>query len=88
MELIFEIVVVDGASYDGCGEMLAREFPEVGFVQCEKNVGFARANNIGFQQARGECLLFLNPDTEIIGNAIMRDQAGLKQHPEFLSCAA
>lgn len=66
----FEIVVVDGASFDGCKEMLAQEFPDVRFVQCEKNVGFARANNRGFAQSRGEYLLFLNPDTEVVGNAI------------------
>jgi N-acetylglucosaminyl-diphospho-decaprenol L-rhamnosyltransferase len=69
-EIEFEIVVVDGASFDGCKEMLAQEFPEVRFVQCEKNVGFAKANNLGFGQSRGEHLLFLNPDTEVIGPAI------------------
>jgi N-acetylglucosaminyl-diphospho-decaprenol L-rhamnosyltransferase len=66
----FEIIVVDGASFDGCGEMLAREFPEVKFIQLEKNVGFAKANNLGFEQSQGECVLFLNPDTEIVGDAI------------------
>ncbi|MDB6022723.1 MAG: glycosyltransferase family 2 protein [Pedosphaera sp.] len=66
----FEIVVVDGASYDGCGEMLAHEFPGVRFIQCEKNVGFARANNLAFEQSRGNCLLFLNPDTEVVDTAI------------------
>jgi len=66
----FETIVVDGASFDGCGEMLAREFPQVKFVQSEKNVGFAKANNLGFEQSQGECVLFLNPDTEIVGNAL------------------
>jgi N-acetylglucosaminyl-diphospho-decaprenol L-rhamnosyltransferase len=66
----FEIIVVDGGSFDGCGEMLAREFPEVKFVQSEKNVGFARANNLGFEQSQGDCILFLNPDTEVVGSAI------------------
>jgi len=69
-EISFEVVVVDGASYDGCGEMLALEFPEVKFVQSERNVGFARANNLGFGQSRGDYVLFLNPDTEIVGEAI------------------
>jgi hypothetical protein len=68
--IAFEIIVVDGASFDGCGEMLAREFPEVRFIQSEKNVGFARANNLGFEQSQGDCVLFLNPDTEVIGDAI------------------
>lgn len=65
-----EIIVVDGASFDGCGEMLAREFPEVRFVQSNKNVGFAKANNLGFEQSQGDYVLFLNPDTEVVGEAI------------------
>jgi hypothetical protein len=66
----FEVIVVDGGSFDGCGEMLAREYPAVQFIQSEKNIGFAKANNLGFGQAQGDCVLFLNPDTEIVGGAI------------------
>lgn len=58
-----EVIVVDGASYDGCAEMLAAEFPSVIYVQCSENVGFARANNLGARTARGSHLLLLNPDT-------------------------
>jgi GT2 family glycosyltransferase len=65
----FEVIVVDGASYDGCKEMLEAEFSSVRFVQCEKNVGFARANNLGAEQAQGTTLLFLNPDTELLDDA-------------------
>jgi GT2 family glycosyltransferase len=69
-DLSFEIIVIDGASYDGCGEMLKQEFPLVRFIQCDKNVGFSRANNIAFEQSSGRCLMFLNPDTEVVGAAI------------------
>jgi hypothetical protein len=69
-ELQYEVIVIDGASFDGCGEMLMREFPDVRFIQCPTNVGFARANNIGFKAATGEFLLLINPDTEIKGPAI------------------
>jgi N-acetylglucosaminyl-diphospho-decaprenol L-rhamnosyltransferase len=62
--------VVDGGSYDGCDEMLECEFPKVRFIQCKKNVGFAKANNFGFLQSLGETILFLNPDTELVGPAI------------------
>jgi GT2 family glycosyltransferase len=65
-----EIIVVDGASYDGCGEMLAKEFPSVMFIQSDTNLGFAKANNLGARQAVGEYLLLLNPDTEFIENTI------------------
>src|SRR5215475_8918812 len=66
----FEIVVVDNASYDGCGEMLRAEFPKVHFIQNDKNLGFAAANNLGFESTAGRNILFLNPDTEVIGPAI------------------
>ncbi|MGA3144004.1 MAG: glycosyltransferase family 2 protein [Verrucomicrobiota bacterium] len=80
-EMSFEIIVVDGASYDGCGEMLAREFPAVEFVQSEKNIGFAQANNLGFAQSQGDYVLFLNPDTEVVGEAINTLHQFLKETP-------
>lgn len=64
-DLAPQIVVVDGGSFDGCGEMLAKEFPEVVFVQSPENIGFGRSNNLGFEKVTGELLLLLNPDTEL-----------------------
>lgn len=69
-ELTPEVIVVDGGSYDGCSEMLAREFRWVEFIQSPENLGFAKANNLGFKRATGDCVLFLNPDTEIRPGAI------------------
>lgn len=68
--LTFEVIVVDNASYDGSDKILRKEFSDVLFIQSDRNIGFAGANNLGFQSSRGNTLLFLNPDTEIIGNAI------------------
>jgi GT2 family glycosyltransferase len=68
--LEFEVIVVDDASFDGCDRMVFHEFPQVRFVQSETNVGFARANNLGVEQSCGESILFLNPDTEVVGPAI------------------
>lgn len=67
--LDFEVIVVDSGSFDGCGEMLTAEFPTVVFIQAE-NVGFARANNLAVERSSGRYILFLNPDTEIIGDAL------------------
>jgi len=64
--LAYEVIVVDSGSFDGCDRMLAREFPEALYIQSEKNIGFAKANNLGARQARGEALWFLNPDTELL----------------------
>jgi GT2 family glycosyltransferase len=50
--------------------MLAQEFPGVRFIQSESNLGFSRGNNLGVRHSTGENLCFLNPDTEIKGNAL------------------
>jgi GT2 family glycosyltransferase len=70
VDIKYEIIVIDGASFDGCGEMLQRRFPQVRFIQSQENVGFAKANNVAFHESRGGYILFLNPDTELIGPAI------------------
>jgi GT2 family glycosyltransferase len=65
-----EVIVVDNASYDGAEAMIAESFPAVKFVQLGKNLGFAQANNIAYGLSQGNILLFLNPDTEVIGDSI------------------
>ena len=68
--LDFEVIVVDNASYDGCDEFIKNEFPQAKFIQSKENIGFARANNLGYEYSSGRNLLFLNPDTEILDSAI------------------
>ena len=67
-----EVIVIDNASYDGSAEMLAAEFPQVKFVQGTENIGFARANNAAFAGSTGRTILFLNPDTEVLDDALER----------------
>ena len=71
-----EIVVIDSGSYDGCDRMLAKLYPSVRFIQSDLNLGFGKANNLAFAQSSGRVVLFLNPDTEVIGDAVdaMYDQ--------------
>jgi N-acetylglucosaminyl-diphospho-decaprenol L-rhamnosyltransferase len=78
----FEIVVVDNASFDGSGQYLKTHFPEVKFIQNKTNRGFGSANNEGFRHSVGEYILFLNPDTEVIGPAINTMLEFLKITPE------
>ncbi len=46
-----------------------------------ENVGFTRGNNLGLAQATGRHLLLLNPDTEVIGDALVRMVAYLDANP-------
>jgi N-acetylglucosaminyl-diphospho-decaprenol L-rhamnosyltransferase len=77
-----EVIVVDNASDDGCGEMIKAEFPDVTFIQSAKNVGFSGANNLAFIQSRGRNVLFLNPDTEIQDGALQNLVSNLESLPQ------
>ena len=58
-----EIFVVDNASTDGSFDFFQNRFSQVNFIWNKKNVGFAKANNLALKIAKGENILFLNPDT-------------------------
>lgn len=55
--------MVDNNSTDDSREFFANRFPTVRFIWKNENVGFAKANNQALQLAKGEKILFLNPDT-------------------------
>ena len=55
-----EWIVVDNASADE--SILVAQGLGASVVSLSKNVGFARANNIGLRRARGRYVAFLNPD--------------------------
>lgn len=65
-----EIIVVDNASSDGSARMLQDQFPHVRLIRNNTNQGFAVATNQGVEAARGAYVLFLNSDTQVVGNAI------------------
>lgn len=58
-----EVLVVDNSAGDGTGDIIRSQFPAVIYVDPGANLGFGRANNLGWTQARGDFVLFLNPDT-------------------------
>jgi len=77
-----EIIVIDNASADGSAAMVAAEFPAVRLIANMENVGFTRGNNQGLAVARGRQVFFLNPDTEVVGDALAEMVAYLDAHPE------
>lgn len=78
----YEVIVVDNASNDGSACMVGEEFPQVRLIRNQENRGFAKANNQALREARGRYLLLLNPDTEIIGDALETMIAFMDSHPD------
>ncbi len=81
-ELALQVVVVDNASADGSAEMVAADFPWVELVASAQNAGFPAGNNLGLARARGRHVLLLNPDTEVVGDALSTLVAYLDAHPD------
>jgi len=64
-------------------ETLQAEYPGIRIVTNPSNAGFARANNQAARQARGEVLLFLNPDAVLHPGSIPRMMQHLREHPDI-----
>jgi GT2 family glycosyltransferase len=80
-----QVIVVDNDSADGSADMVRQGFPEVTLIATGDNLGFARGSNRAAQAAVGAYVLYLNPDTELVSNAIRGMWAYMQQHP---SCGA
>jgi N-acetylglucosaminyl-diphospho-decaprenol L-rhamnosyltransferase len=76
-----EVIVVDAASADGTPAMLQAEFPWVRLLASRENLGYTRGNNLGMAQAAGRYLFILNPDTQILGDALAVMLAYMNAHP-------
>jgi N-acetylglucosaminyl-diphospho-decaprenol L-rhamnosyltransferase len=70
--ILREVVVVDNGSSDGTDRMVAEEFPLVVLVRNEENQGFAASANSGSRASTGDFLLFLNSDTLLIEDEILK----------------
>lgn len=60
-----EIIVVNNGSTDDSAVFVKKHFVQVKIIELKKNVGYAKANNIGVQHAHGKYILILNNDTTV-----------------------
>jgi hypothetical protein len=77
----FEVVVVDNASADASGDLLAQH-PEVRVLNSDVNRGFAGGNNFGLPACRGQLVLLLNSDTIVTPDFLQPLVEYLRENPQ------
>jgi GT2 family glycosyltransferase len=83
----FETILIDNGSSDNSIAGLEEHYPGPGLrvERLAKNIGFAAANNLGAQLARGKWLVLLNADAFPEPDWLAELIAASEAHPEFSS---
>jgi GT2 family glycosyltransferase len=82
----YELIVVDNASQDGVADAVAEHYPRARLIRNPENLGFSRANNVGFEASQGRYLLFSNPDVEVTHETLPTLIALMDQAPQVGAC--
>ena len=83
-----ELLLADNASDDGSPDWVAAHYPNVRITRNDSNLGFAAGNNMGAQAARGEWVVFLNPDTRVAPNWLSELIRPTRCDPEIICVAS
>lgn len=78
-----EVIVVDNASSDQTTKIVEELYPQVNLIQNKKNLGYAKANNQGIEVATGEHILLLNPDTQVLEDALSLMCEFMEENPKI-----
>lgn len=81
--VLFETIVIDNDSKDDSVSTISERFPQVILIENKYNAGFPAANNQGFRAAKGKYIFMLNPDTELIDDALVKLYNFMEQHTEI-----
>ena len=77
----FEVIVIDNSSKDEGLKTILNQFPKIRLIDNSNNLGFAYANNQGAKIAKGQFLLFVNPDTVMKEGSITEMLRHLRLNP-------
>lgn len=90
----WQVIVVDNASSDGSVEAVKslrshlRGGKLIEIIESKGNLGFSGGNNLAIPYIKAPVVLFLNPDTIIVGDVIQKSLEKLLSSPEYgaLTC--
>lgn len=81
----FEIVIIDDGSTDGSVELVKSVNDDRIVLYSQINSGPSAARNAGIRISRGEWLLFLDADDELLPDALITFNELIKRHPDYMA---
>ncbi len=60
-----EVIIVDNISTDNSHKKCKEQFEQVKLIENKTNLGYCDGNNVGIQNASGEYIVIMNPDTVV-----------------------
>lgn len=66
----FEVVLVDNASKDN-SRFIFQSDDRINYIYLNHNIGFGRANNMGYDLCKGKYIFLLNSDTLLFENSVL-----------------
>jgi GT2 family glycosyltransferase len=82
-KISYEIIVVDNGSQDGSQRAVNENFSEVRLIENGKNLGFARANNIGIRASCGRYVCLVNSDVVLLEGCLDTMLAYMESQPSI-----
>ena len=80
----FEVIVVDNVSTDNSHKKCKETFEKIVLIENKRNLGYCKGNNVGIENANGEYIIILNPDTVVEPNWIQKFLGAHEKYGEGL----
>lgn len=81
-DVVYEVIVVDGATEEATAMMMREDFPDVRFFSFKENVGFQKLVRKGLEMSCGKYALLLNSDIIVTPGSVETLLGFLKNHPD------
>lgn len=81
----FEVILIDNASTDGSKDFFEKD-SRITYIYSNTNLGFGKANNLGYTKATGKYIFLLNSDTILVNNAIFEMYQYMEGAPKSVGC--
>ena len=66
----FKIIIIENSNDKNLKDKLEKEYPNLKCILSDKNLGYAKGNNLGLSMVKTKYALIINPDAEVQNKAI------------------